>query len=113
MLVRIDKIVLSAEQLAVPIPSLSTRQFVVSKVKRSLAQDRLDRELFWYREELLKLIQGSWNEVGFYYLSNDAVAGAERLVYPRLGVNALGPFLCEGYGCHILCFKDYEGRKSL
>lgn len=63
MLVRIDKIILSAEQLAVPIPSISQRQFVVSKVKRSPAQDRLDRELFWYREELLKLIQGSWNEV--------------------------------------------------
>ncbi|GAA5864034.1 hypothetical protein JCM1840_000679 [Sporobolomyces johnsonii] len=65
MLVRLDRITLTAEQLARPIPSLSSeRQFVVAKVQRSKEAERLERELFWYREELLQRVQLSWNEVG-------------------------------------------------
>lgn len=63
MLLRLDRIVLSPEQLAKSIPSLSNRQFVVAKVKQSAEEERLSRELFWYREELLQRIQASWNEV--------------------------------------------------
>ncbi|GAA5925915.1 hypothetical protein JCM1841_004039 [Sporobolomyces salmonicolor] len=65
ILVRLDRITLTAEQLARPIPSLSSeRQFVVAKVQRSKEAERLERELFWYREELLQRVQLSWNEVG-------------------------------------------------
>ncbi|POS85364.1 hypothetical protein EPUL_003432 [Erysiphe pulchra] len=47
-----------------PIPSLDPtrqRQFVVSTNKLSDENERNKREIFWYREELLKLIQGSWS----------------------------------------------------
>jgi trafficking protein particle complex subunit 9 len=63
MLLRLDRIVIPAEQLAKPIPSLSARQFVVSKVQQSAEDERLTRELFWYREELLRRMQATWNEV--------------------------------------------------
>lgn len=42
---------------------MSDRQFVVSKSSLSDAEDRTQRELFWYREELLDTIRGRWKEV--------------------------------------------------
>jgi len=63
MLVRLDRLALTTEQLEQPIPALSERQFVVAKVKRSPEEARLERELFWYREELLRRVKLSWNEV--------------------------------------------------
>ncbi|GAB7345364.1 hypothetical protein MBLNU457_3712t2 [Dothideomycetes sp. NU457] len=48
-----------------PIPALSKegqRQFVVSSTAISPEQERASREAFWYREELLKLVSGSWTE---------------------------------------------------
>jgi hypothetical protein len=49
-----------------PIPSISARQrqFVVSTHKISVEQERQSRESFWYREELLKRLTGSWEELG-------------------------------------------------
>jgi len=49
-----------------PIPSISTtqRQFVVSTTRISVDQERQGREAFWYREELLKRLTGTWEEVG-------------------------------------------------
>ncbi|KHJ32495.1 putative hypercellular protein [Erysiphe necator] len=47
-----------------PIPSLDPtrqRQFVVSTNKLSDENEKNKREIFWYREELLKLIQGHWS----------------------------------------------------
>ncbi|BGP40785.1 hypothetical protein JCM10449v2_004750 [Rhodotorula kratochvilovae] len=64
MLVRLDRIALTAEQLAQPIPALTERQFVVAKVKRSEEEARFERELFWYREELFRRVALTWNEVG-------------------------------------------------
>ncbi|GAA5987807.1 hypothetical protein JCM10908_007223 [Rhodotorula pacifica] len=64
MLVRLDRLHLTSEQLARPIPSLSERQFIAAKVKRSEDEERLERELFWYRQELLRRIKLLWNEVG-------------------------------------------------
>ncbi|BGO92090.1 hypothetical protein NBRC10512_000821 [Rhodotorula toruloides] len=64
MLVRLDRVELTEEQLQRPIPSLTERQFVVAKVKRSTDEERLERALFWYREELLRRVQLRWNEVG-------------------------------------------------
>ena len=48
------------------IPSLSgtQRQFVVSSTKPTADQERLSREAFWFREEILKCIRGTWEEVG-------------------------------------------------
>lgn len=63
LLLRLDRIVIPAEKLALPIPSLSERQFIVAKVKRSAADESLSRELFWYREALLEQIKATWNEV--------------------------------------------------
>ncbi|BGP16900.1 hypothetical protein JCM10213v2_004908 [Rhodosporidiobolus nylandii] len=64
MLVRLDRFNLGPEQLLKPIPSISERQFVVAKVQRSEEEERLERELFWYREELLKRVQLTWSEIG-------------------------------------------------
>lgn len=49
------------------IPTLSRqseRQFVVSSSKVSPEQERATREAFWYREEVLKHIRGTWKEEG-------------------------------------------------
>lgn len=47
------------------IPSLNTgskRQFVVSANKLTFEAEAADREAFWFREELLKRIHGTWRE---------------------------------------------------
>ncbi|GAA5989707.1 hypothetical protein JCM5350_007364 [Sporobolomyces pararoseus] len=64
MLARIDRLSLTHEELDRPIPVLAERQFVVAKVKRTKEEERAERELFWYREELLSRLDLSWNEVG-------------------------------------------------
>ncbi|KAL5332342.1 TRAPP II complex [Aspergillus crustosus] len=48
------------------IPSLNTgskRQFVVSAHKLTFDAEAAAREAFWYREELLRRVKGSWKEV--------------------------------------------------
>ena len=46
-----------------PIPNLmAQRQFVVSASKLSLEAEAANRETFWYREELLRHISGTWAE---------------------------------------------------
>ncbi|PGH32140.1 hypothetical protein GX50_05101 [[Emmonsia] crescens] len=48
-----------------PIPSLNVsnkRQFVVSANKLSYEAESCSREVFWFREELLKRLHGSWKE---------------------------------------------------
>lgn len=52
------------EEVQKPIPTLSDRQFVVSKSGLSADQERIQRELFWYRETLFDHIRGRWKEVG-------------------------------------------------
>ncbi|KAJ4289703.1 hypothetical protein N0V90_011032 [Kalmusia sp. IMI 367209] len=50
-----------------PVPSLNPanqRQFVVSTSKISPEIERANREAFWYRHELMKLIRGTWKEEG-------------------------------------------------
>lgn len=44
------------------------RQFVVSKSRMSSADEAKMRELFWYREELLKRIRMRWHEVSLLFL---------------------------------------------
>jgi hypothetical protein len=46
-----------------PIPLIGNqRQFVVSASKLSAENEAASRETFWYREELLKYISGTWRE---------------------------------------------------
>jgi len=67
--VRLSTIVpkLYVEDTSRPIPSLtggSEKQFVVSKTRRASNIELNSRELFWYREELLKQISVEWKEQG-------------------------------------------------
>lgn len=59
----IHRMLLPLSKTSSPIPSLTERQFVVSRSTASKAEESLTRSLFWYREELLGLVQASWKEV--------------------------------------------------
>ncbi|CCM02371.1 uncharacterized protein FIBRA_04466 [Fibroporia radiculosa] len=64
LILPIKKILLSEEHVSRPIPTLSDRQFVVAKSALTSAEEKAQRELFWYREELFKVITGRWKESG-------------------------------------------------
>ncbi|KAG6814362.1 hypothetical protein H0H92_010948 [Tricholoma furcatifolium] len=64
LVIPIRKFVLSEEHLSQAIPTLSDRQFVVQKSKLSEQEARNQREFFWYREELFKIVRGKWRETG-------------------------------------------------
>jgi hypothetical protein len=58
----VKKFRLLDDQVSQPIPTLSDRQFVVGKSKLSIEEEQAQRELFWYREELLKIVSARWKE---------------------------------------------------
>ncbi|KAG8836757.1 hypothetical protein FRC18_010798 [Serendipita sp. 400] len=58
------RIFLPVEQISRPIPSLSDRQFVVSKAPVGNMNQSVQQELFWYREELFNSITARWKEPG-------------------------------------------------
>lgn len=60
----IRRIFLSEPTASIPSLSASQRQFVVSTAKVTAEQERQTREAFWYREEVLKYVRGTWEEVG-------------------------------------------------
>jgi trafficking protein particle complex subunit 9 len=64
----VKKFLLPEDQVSQPIPTLSDRQFVVTKSNLTQAEEKSQRELFWYREELFKFIRGHWREVRSYSL---------------------------------------------
>jgi hypothetical protein len=64
LVIPIPRIYLSPEHLAKPIPSLSNRQYVVDKSRKSPNQLRAERELFWYRDTLLDKLHCTWLEPG-------------------------------------------------
>ncbi|KAJ3516627.1 hypothetical protein NLJ89_g1004 [Agrocybe chaxingu] len=64
LVIPIKKIVLDEKALSRAIPTLSDRQFVVATSTLSKSEERTQRELFWYREELFKCIKGRWHESG-------------------------------------------------
>lgn len=45
-----------------PIPSLSSRQFILSRVKLSPSEEQKERRRFWYRQELLGRLTATWTE---------------------------------------------------
>ncbi|KAG0291097.1 hypothetical protein BGZ96_005499 [Linnemannia gamsii] len=57
----VRRMVLSTEQLATPIPTLSTKQFVLARGAALSSEDQAkERALFWFREELLKRVVARW-----------------------------------------------------
>lgn len=64
----VKQFLLPDDRVSEPIPTLSDRQFVVTKSNLSSAEEKNQRELFWYREELLKLIRGHWQEVTEHFV---------------------------------------------
>ncbi|KAG9008552.1 hypothetical protein FRB93_006471 [Tulasnella sp. JGI-2019a] len=64
MIIPLRRLTLSSEITSQPIPTLSERQFVVSKSKMSPSQEQTQREMFWYREHLLKCVKATWVEPG-------------------------------------------------
>ncbi|KAJ8078800.1 hypothetical protein AAF712_001246 [Marasmius tenuissimus] len=62
ILLPIRKFILSEEHVSQPIPTLSDRQFVVDKSKLTESEQKMQRELFWYREELFRSLQCGWQE---------------------------------------------------
>lgn len=66
----LKKILLPENIISQPIPTLSDRQFVLQKASLTSAEEKLQRELFWYREELFKCVSGRWQEVRFIRFIN-------------------------------------------
>jgi hypothetical protein len=64
LVIPIPRIYLSPEHLDKPIPSLSNRQYVVDKSRKSPNQLRTETELFWYRDALLNKLHCNWLEPG-------------------------------------------------
>ncbi|CAO1630540.1 unnamed protein product [Parajaminaea phylloscopi] len=58
----LDKIDLPAVQTDKPIPSLSSRQFILSRVKLTPSEERLAKQRFWYRNELLRRLRAHWTD---------------------------------------------------
>ncbi|KAI0341607.1 hypothetical protein BDW22DRAFT_1358429 [Trametopsis cervina] len=83
VLLPLHKFRLSEEQLSQPIPTLSDRQFVVSKTNLSSQEESMQRELFWCREELFSRVKGRWKETGGSR-SGDLSLRQQRLTLPML-----------------------------
>jgi hypothetical protein len=82
----LKKIQLQEEVASQAIPMLSERQFVVGKTKLSSEEDKLQRELFWYREELFKSVRGHWREVRLTSHDNIQSFGADNPGESRVGL---------------------------
>ncbi|KAF8636691.1 hypothetical protein AX17_003496 [Amanita inopinata Kibby_2008] len=64
LVIPLKKFLVSSHQTSTPIPTLSDRQFVVAKSNLSTSEEQLQREFFWYREELFKIVKARWRESG-------------------------------------------------
>jgi len=63
IVIPIKRYLLPEDIVSKAIPTLSDRQFVLTKSNLTSAEEKTQRELFWYREELFKSIRGRWREV--------------------------------------------------
>jgi len=79
----LKKFLLPEDVWSQPIPTLSDRQFVVDKSGMSTAEVKVQRELFWYREELLNVVHGRWREAGGTRFGELSLR-QQRLTYPML-----------------------------
>ena len=63
VMVQLPRIIVESPHAPVPaINPANRRQFVVSASKVSAELERLGREMFWYRQEILKGLKASWQE---------------------------------------------------
>ncbi|KAI0670282.1 TRAPP II complex [Trametes maxima] len=79
----VKKLSLSEEHISRPIPMLSDRQYVVTASNLTAAEERAQRELFWYREELFKAVHGRWRETGGAR-AGDLSLRQQRMTMPML-----------------------------
>ncbi|WVQ81064.1 hypothetical protein IAT38_003171 [Cryptococcus sp. DSM 104549] len=86
---------LSHEHLSRPIPALSERQYVVDKEKKSLGRVAAEREVFWYREELLGMLTATWSEPGS--LRRGTLGLRDQFFSPSL----LEVFRADGVNIHL------------
>ncbi|KAJ7449836.1 TRAPP II complex [Mycena latifolia] len=109
MVIPIKKFILSEDHISQPIPTLSDRQFVVTKSKLSKTQERAQRELFWYREELFKTLRGRWREAGGTR-SGDLSLRQQRMTLPMLET-----LRTETASIHMSlhCNQDLEGTSVI
>ncbi len=63
LVIPLRKFLLTQQHVSETIPTLSDRQFVLTESKLSDEEERIQKELFWYREELFKSLQCRWQEV--------------------------------------------------
>ncbi|WWC88812.1 uncharacterized protein L201_003725 [Kwoniella dendrophila CBS 6074] len=64
MILPLPRRIISKDILSKPIPTLSERQYIVDKQKKSTSRLNREKELFWYREEILNLVKATWTEPG-------------------------------------------------
>ncbi|KAJ3920922.1 TRAPP II complex [Lentinula edodes] len=64
LVIPLEKFLSGDEHISRPIPSLCDRQFVVDKTKLSDAEQKMQRKLFCYGEELFKCLRCRWREAG-------------------------------------------------
>ncbi|KAF9533009.1 TRAPP II complex [Crepidotus variabilis] len=83
LVIPIRKIVLSDEAVSKIIPTLSEKQFVVATSNLTKVEEKAQRELFWYREELFKCVSARWHETGGTR-SGELSFRAQRLTLPML-----------------------------
>lgn len=84
-----DRLRLASELLARPIPSFSERQFIVDQVPRSKDDEQLRRELFWYRQELVRRIKLTWNEAS-RWVAEISQARADQRLSSQIGSSRSG-----------------------
>lgn len=70
--------ILPEDVITKPIPTLSDRQFVVAKSDLTAAEQKVQQELFWYREELFKCIRGQWQEASLFLFLTQDLRGLTR-----------------------------------
>ncbi|KAJ7063346.1 TRAPP II complex [Mycena amicta] len=107
MVIPIKKFILSEAHISQPIPTLSDRQFVVTKSKLSKEQERAQRELFWYREELFKCIRGRWREAG------GTRAGDLSLRQQRMTLPMLETLRTETASIYMSLHRQEAGKKPV
>ncbi|ODN75626.1 hypothetical protein L198_08156 [Cryptococcus wingfieldii CBS 7118] len=64
LILSLPRRLLDQEALSQPIPSLSNRQYIVEKEKKTSGRIAIERERFWYREALLGMLEATWTEPG-------------------------------------------------
>ncbi|TDL27497.1 hypothetical protein BD410DRAFT_762504 [Rickenella mellea] len=79
----LKRFILPASVTSSPIPSLTDKQFVVGKANLSAEEESIQRELFWYREELFKRVKGRWREASGSRHGELSLRG-QRLTLPML-----------------------------